>query len=497
MSKDNKGKKDIYEIFNDINFNEEEFEAVEMNELETARLKKEVRARIETEENIAEEKGDKPIYGESTNENVNKTINKKINSSSDYSDYKEATEVKNKVNKRKGWLRVASIAAMVAIIIGFTPRGREVLAQIADKLFFNPSQGIMTEEQWGNTYVLEEPVRVDINGESVLIKNVINSGDYISIEMWTNEPVDESKPNFKEEYEVLSDKKVKELRENFKLKTLDGKELAVEGYMMASGGYSAISFNKGKDLITEFDLFYGDIQVGHFTLQQIKYVGSYDELGGNTTNNGILIGATSYYLEGERYFRLWSNYDGLELNEYRVNVDHYYNIQVMDDKGKVLNFESANDGTGKAYKLLEDYTGDINLSIKEIDLNYDLKEGTDVSLTLPKKGETRELNKEIQLQGLKDKVVIKAITNNDGQYENGDYIITLDFSDNYDSNRFIYMARERFRTGGTMGDPENKSCEIYLDKEDLSFNERFLGKVKLNLDSILVKQYGDWQFTVK
>ena len=170
MAKKNKDNRDLYELFNDMSFNEGEFEPIEMNEIEAARLKKLVRERI----SIDEPKKEMP--------------NEKI-----------ALTQSNK--KNRNWLKIASIAAVITIAAGFTPKGREVLAQIADKLFFNPSQGIMSEEQWGNTYVLEEPARVNINGVSTLIKNIINSGDYISIEMWTDEAINEHNPNFKEEYE--------------------------------------------------------------------------------------------------------------------------------------------------------------------------------------------------------------------------------------------------------------------------------------------------------
>lgn len=466
MAKKNKDNKDLYELFNDMSFNEGEFEPIEVNELEALRLKKMVKERISIEE-----------------------------SGRDIPNKKTSSAQKNKKNRK--WLKIASIAVIGAIVAGFTPKGREVLAQIADKLFFNPSQGIMSEDQWGNTYVLEEPVRVNINGVSTLIKNIINSGDYISIEMWTDEAINANNLNFKEEYESLSDKKYKDLKESFKIKTMTNEMLPVEGASMASGGYSAVSFKQGKDIITEFYLCYGEEEIGYFQLEQIKYVDGYDELGGNATNNGILIGATSYYIEGKRYFKLWSNKDGLELPEYRINVDSYNNIKVTDENGNPLNFESANDGTGKAYKLLEDYSGDICVSINDIDLSYDLKEGSTVSLKLPKKGETENINEEIKLNGLKDRLVIKSIINNNGQYENGDYVITLDFSDNYDSSRFIYMARQSFRSGGTMGDPENKCSEIYLNVDDLSLSERLLGRVNLKLDSLLVKQYGNWEFTVK
>lgn len=463
MSKNN--KKDIYEIFNDIEFDVSEFEPIELNELEVVRLKKDFKART------------------SVGEGYNVQFEK----------YKKVEDNKRK----KGWIKTASIAAAIVLVMGFTKTGREVLAQIADKLFFTPSQGVINGEQWGNTYVLEEPKRVDINGESTLVKNIINSGDYISVEMWTDEILDESNPNGKEEYELKSNEKINDFKEKLKIKDSNGKTLSVNGYVMASGGYTVIEFSQEGNLITDFDLYYGDDKIEHFTLSQVKYVDSYDELGGNATNNEILIGATSYYIEGERYFKLWSNKDGIDMPDYRMTIDQYNDVEARDDNGNLLNIESANDGTGKAYRILDDYEGNIQISIEGVDLGYRLKEGGTISLKMPDKGETIEINKEVKLKGLKDKVVVKSITNNNGEHLNGDYIITLDYSNNYDDSRFIYMSYQSFRSGGSMSDAENKLSEIYLDSEDLSASEKLRGKIKLRLDEITVKQYGNWKFIVQ
>lgn len=463
MSKDN--KKDIYEIFNDIEFDVSEFEVIELNELEVVRLKKDLKART----------------------NVGEGYNVQCE--------KRETVIGKK--GKKGWIKAASIAVGIALVLGFTKTGREVLAQIADKLFFTPSQGVIKGEQWGNTYVLEEPKRVDINGESTLIKNIINSGDYISVEMWTDEVLDENNPKGKEEYDLKSNEKINDFKEKLKIKDSSGKTLSVKGYVMASGGYTVIEFSQEGNLITDFDLYYGDDKIEHFTLSKVKYVDSYDELGGNATNNEILIGATSYYIEGERYFKLWSNKDGINLPDYTMTIDHYNDVEARDDNGNLLNIESANDGTGKAYKLLDDYEGNIHISIEEVDLGYRLKEGGTISLKMPDKGETVEINKEVKLKGLEDKIVVKSITNNNGEHLNGDYIITLDYSNNYDESRFIYMSYQSFRSGGSMGDPENKLSEIYLDSEDLSVSEKLRGKIKLRLDEIKVKQYGNWKFIVQ
>ncbi len=59
------------------------------------------------------------------------------------------------------------------------------------------------------------------------------------------------------------------------------------------------------------------------------------------------------------------------------------------------------------------------------------------------------------------------------------------------------MVRENFRTGGAMGDMENQQGEVYLDNEDLSITERFLRKIYIDINNVLVHQEGNWQFIVE
>jgi len=48
-----------------------------------------------------------------------------------------------------------------------------------------------------------------------------------------------------------------------------------------------------------------------------------------------------------------------------------------------------------------------------------------------------------------------------------------------------------------MGDMENQQGEVYLDNEDLSITERFLRKIYMEVNNILVHQEGNWQFIVE
>ena len=455
----NKKNKDIYEVFNEINFEESEFDSIELDDIEKKKLKKQLRLRISDSLEF---------------EKQNKFMNDNIK------------------NTHKGWIKVACIAVLIVVLGGITPIGKEVLAQIKDKLFFIPSKGIINENQWGNTYILDKPEKISIKNKNIIIKSIVNSGEYISIEMWEEESINNTL-SFQENHDEI----LEEMKSNFKLKTIDGRVLLVEGYALASGGYASISFNQGNDNITEFDLYYGEDKLGHFILSQVKYIDNYDDIGGNDSNNGVLIGATSYYVEGDRYFKLWSNKDNVNMVDYRVDIDKYNEVEARDDKGNILRIESANDGTGKAYKLLDDYYGNIYLNINEIDLRYELNEGANISLKLPKEGEAIKVDKELKLKGLEDRLVVKSIINNNGQYENGDYVVKLDYSNNYDNNRFIYMANESIRNNGAIGDPENKSSEIYLYNEDLSLIERLTRRINLRLDRILLRQYGNWNFVIE
>ncbi len=119
-------------------------------------------------------------------------------------------------------------------------------------------------------------------------------------------------------------------------------------------------------------------------------------------------------------------------------------------------------------------------------------EGAQVVIKIPKNGETNEINEELKLKGLEDKIKATTITN-----KAGEYTIHFDFSNNYDENRTIFMVRQDFRSGGAMGDVENEQGEVYLDNDDLTMKERLLQKIYMNIDDILIHQDGDWKFIVE
>ncbi len=410
--------KDIYDKFNEIDFDISEFEEIPMDEVEKQRLKKSLK------------------------------------------------EKNGKMQKSMKKYKVAAVVAILALLIGMSPLGKEVIAQIAEKLIFTPSQGIIKQQADKELYMLEEPVRINIDDSSALVKSIANDGENIYVEMWFNQDAEAEGIGYQ-----------REIINNLKLKTSDG---------------NMYTFQQGEGLITDFKLHYKDKDIGEFNLKKVDFKNSYDEIGGNAIDKEVLLGATSYYEEGERYFKIWSNIDYQQREDYTISLDAIGKVEVRDEEGTLLSIENANDGTGRAFKILDPYKGKLDIKIKDIDINYVLKEGGKLAIKIPKKGETSEINEDLKLKGFQDSIKAASITN-----KGGEYTIHFDFSNNYDESRTIFMVRENFRTGGAMGDMENQQGEVYLDNEDLSITERFLRKIYIDVNNILVHQEGNWQFIVE
>lgn len=459
--------KDIYDKFNEIDFDISEFEEIPMDEVEKQRLKKSLKEKLVNIDNYE------------SNDSIDLTEVNKGKSKEEKIQFNQ--EKNGKMQKSMKKYKVAVVVAILALLIGMSPLGKEVIAQIAEKLIFTPSQGIIKQQADKELYMLEEPVRINIDDSSALVKSIANDGENIYVEMWFNQDA---------EAEGIGDQR--EIINNLKLKTSDGNMYNVGLTSFASGGYAGFTFQQGEGLITDFKLHYKDKDIGEFNLKKVDFKNSYDEIGGNAIDKEVLLGATSYYEEGERYFKIWSNIDYKQREDYTISLDTIGKVEVRDEEGTLLSIENANDGTGRAFKVLDPYKGKLDIKIKDIDINYVLNEGGKLAIKIPKKGETFEINEDLKLKGLQDSIKAASITN-----KGGEYTIHFDFRNNYDESRTIFMVRENFRTGGAMGDMENQQGEVYLDNEDLSITERFLRKIYMEVNNILVHQEGNWQFIVE
>jgi len=310
--------KDIYDRFNEIDFDISEFEEIPMDEVEKQRLKKSLKEKLADIDNYE------------SHDSIDLTEVNKEKSKEEKIQFNQ--EKNGKMQRSMKKYKVAAVVAILALLIGMSPLGKEVIAQIAEKLIFTPSQGIIKQQADKELYMLEEPVRINIDDSSALVKSITNDGENIYVEMWFNQDA---------EAEGIGDHR--EIINNLKLKTSDGNMYNVGLTSFASGGYAGFTFQQGEGLITDFKLHYKDKDIGEFNLKKVDFKKGYDEIGGNAIDKEVLLGATSYYEEGERYFKIWSNIDYQQREDYTISLDAIGKVEVRDEEGTLLAIENANE----------------------------------------------------------------------------------------------------------------------------------------------------------
>ncbi|MBU3109240.1 hypothetical protein [Clostridium gasigenes] len=425
--------KNIYEILNEIDFTETT-EEVELTDIEKKKLKKNVRRKIYKEKDI----------------------------------YK----------------RIISVAIITLIIISFgiSPWGKSVIAEIKEKLIFTPEHGLIDGDENKNLYVLEEPKRVNINGNEILVKSIDNKDGYIYIH-----------------FEGVPWNEVESIKNNTSMKIKNNKFIKIDKNSGDTANSSDdglcnlfVTFDEGHDLITEFDLCYKEENIGQFSLKKVDVKNRYDEIGGNAIDKDIVIGATSYYIEGKRHFKTWTNIENVDTDEYTMNMERVEEIEVRDNEGNLLEIKGAEDGTGRGYELLSDYKEWLNITIKKILVDYNIKNMPNLKITIPKDGELVELNKEITVDSINEKVIATSIEN-----RNNEIVINFKFFKNEDKDRCIDMISQTSRAGGSSGDRELLIGNINIDNDDLTIIERLTGKIELKANKIGITQDGNWEFKIE
>ena len=373
------------------------------------------------------------------------------------------------------------IAALIffSFIFVISPLGSDVIAKIKEKLAFNPAYGIISVEDDKDLYMLKEPLTVSINNKDMLVKSIDNNGEGLFIQI-----IGEVYPV--EAEEIIYDIGIK--LENGEIKRYDSYGFGSSGSRTVMELWMDIRGIDAKD----FALMYKDNVLKEISLDKAEYKYKYDDIGGNTTNKGILIGGNSYYIEGERYFRLWNDESSLLSRDYNASMGHIEIKEVRDENGNLLNFEPSNEGTGREYKILDNYSGKINIKIEEVDLNYTLITPTKITFKDPEKNGDYLLNKDLTFKGIEDKVKITEI-----KKIKNDIVICFDISNNTSDDRLIYLFNDTSRPSSGMGDRENMIAEIHLDYDDLTLYEKLTGNIRVNIDQLDVLQKGSWEFTIE
>ncbi|MDV4150160.1 hypothetical protein R0131_04845 [Clostridium sp. AL.422] len=373
------------------------------------------------------------------------------------------------------------IAALIffSFIFVVSPLGNDVIAKIKEKLAFNSAYGIISVEENKDLYMLKEPFTVSINNKDMLVKSINNNGDGLFIQI------------IGEAYPI----EAKEIIYDIGIKLENGETKGYDSY-----GFSASSGSVVMELwmdiresdVKDFDLIYKDNVLKEVSLDKADYKYNYDDIGGNTTNNGILIGGTSYYIENKRYFRIWSDESSLLSKDYDVRIGHITIKEVRDENGKLLSFEPSNEGTWNEYKILDNYRGKINIKVEEVDLSYTLNTPTEIKINDPEKNGDYILDKELTFVGIEDKIKVTEI-----KKVKNDIVVCFDLSNNDSNDRLLYLLSDNSRSGSGMGDRENMIAEIDLDYADLSLYEKLTGNITVNINNLDILQKGNWEFTIE
>lgn len=385
--------------------------------------------------------------------------------------------VKMKVfsNKRK-YLIVALIFLSFTFII--SPLGRDVIAKIKEKLVFSPSLGIISVDDDKELYMLKEPFTVSINDKEIMVKSIVNNGEGLFIQVvGEGNSID-----------------AKEITSNISVKLSNGEVKYYDSHGINIGS-GRIIIELGIDIrnveANNFILMYDGSVLRDVILEKADYKYNYNDIGGNSVNNGILIGGTSYYIQNQRYFKLWSNESSLLSKDYNVNLDIIEVKELTDEAGNLLRFQHSNEGAINEYKILDEYDGKINVVIENLDLEYNLKKPTKITLKDPEKNGDYNLNKEISFSGIEEKIDLTEV-----KKVGKDIVVGFNFSNYAEKDRFITYITDTSKATSGMSDRENMHGEIDIDYEDLTFIEKLIGNIKLNIDKLDIVQKGKWEFTI-
>lgn len=382
----------------------------------------------------------------------------------------------NKLEKRKflskGKIAVAALVALA--LIGVSPIGQKVMASIGEKLYFIEGRGLIKTSENQQIYVLKEPIEKNINGENILIRNIVSYGNSIEI----------SVIGYGNHYDTGKNQVVS-------VKTKAGKELE----RSFSGGSaneerwkSTEGFNT-KEQFKELELFVLGEKIGDISLSPMNGKDSYGDIGDNKVNKDILIGGNSFNCVGKSFVSIWSNKDDQNSNP-RVDIINKNDVEIKDSNNNLLSFDYSKyeQGTTREFQLEKVVKEPLTVTIKGVNLSYNFDKPIKVEVDIPKEGEEITLNKEVAFPGIDEKITFTKISKNHGEINlsmnpsTGDRTITdLMFSRNY-------------------GGHTNKENEIYtysFEKEDLSTSENLFKKLKLEINRVNLYQKGSWEFKTK
>lgn len=425
--------KDIYEVLNDIEFDITSEMEIPMDDIKKKKLKKQLKSSVRS-------------------------------------------------TKMSKILKIALVASLAVVFMLVSPMGGDVVAKIKEALFFNPGLGVVSTNE--EVYVLKEPIATKIDGKEVLIKSVISKENEVSIGIWIEYSSNSSK--------IEEEKYINSLKDKFSIRLPNGELIKTEMYSIGSGGIRS-SFNqsyKTEGIVKEFTLVSDNKDVISISLVEGDKLYKYSDVGGNSKDSGIMIGGNKYIFEGDTYISIWNKED-INIQSNIFYPKDYFSIS--DDKGKTYNVNpSTYSGQGNEFVIDGEVRSNLNININRVEVDYNLVNMPKIKVKIPEKGETIEINKEIYLEDIDEKILLKSIKGTEESVE-----LYFDVKKFKKEDSQIVLLNASFRNHGCIGSADGSPIIMSFDYEDLKLSEKITGSLNFELGGVDLYKVGDWNFTIK
>ncbi|VYU32275.1 hypothetical protein [Clostridium paraputrificum] len=425
--------KDIYEVLNDIEFDITSEMEIPMDDIKKKKLKKQLKSSVRS-------------------------------------------------TKMSKILKIALVASLAVVFMLVSPMGGDVVAKIKEALFFNPGLGVVSTNE--EVYVLKEPIATKIDGKEVLIKSVISKENEVSIGIWIEYSSNSSK--------IEEEKYINSLKDKFSIRLPNGELIKTDMYSIGSGGIRS-SFNqsyKTEGIVKEFTLVSDNKDVISISLVEGDKLYKYSDVGGNSKDSGIMIGGNKYIFEGDTYIYIWNKED-INIQSNIFYPKDYFSIS--DDKGKTYNVNSSTySGQGNEFVIDGEVRSNLNININRVEVDYNLVNMPKIKVKIPEKGETIEINKEIYLEDIDEKILLKSIKGTEESVE-----LYFDVKKFKKEDSQIVLLNASFRNHGCIGSADGSPIIMSFDYEDLKLSEKITGSLNFELGGVDLYKVGDWNFTIK
>lgn len=404
----------------------------------------------------------------------------------------EKKKIKNIVRKKVKkalWKKKSIIVVSVFIVtalFSISPLGKEVIAEIKERFFFNPGIGVVNAED--EMYILKQPIMLKASDKEVLIKNIISNKKGVTASIWIQDE-DINNLNLGKEDIINSEDDVKSY---IHIKAPENKELEISSYNIAGGGRSKfiVVYAESNDILEKINLQVYD-EDKEVELSKVEEGGDFNAIGGNYTDNNILIGGNKYIFDDNTYISLWSEEEYKDNGLFYIGFDEE-NIDVVDSEGNIYELNhSEYSGNSKEFVINKKIEDSLNLRINKIDLEYSLKNPIKLKLDIPKKGEIIEINKEIYIEELDEKILLKSIKSTEEGIE-----IKFDTGKYKKENSDIIILGQDRPSWGIGSSDEDRNITMGVYNEDLTLIESLTGKIKLKITRVHLNKYGNWKFEI-